>query len=265
MNRRGFLALTGLATTAAVIPHTPPRKAPAVTTPALPTPPAGMTRHTLASGRTYLAQPTPVIGAPLVVGLHITAHDAINANDTFWVTGKPATTGWNQHARDKGYHLILGEAIDGRWNVGAGWPGGTQDDEKYILDAVDDFELTSSVSKVYVAGASAGGAMAWLMAAEHPEYFAGCAMASGWAPVPATRPIDCYHIHGTADGTVPYAGGAGVYGYVFPPLWREMEQAARGSYLVVQTTTGGHATPGWMAERIRQFWLTAEAKAVVPG
>ena len=264
MNRRTLLAgLTGTAGAAILGPTLTARRAgattPKVRAMTLPVPPAGMTRRTLTSGRTYLYQPGPV-DSPLVVGLHITAHDAVSgANDLYWVTGHTDTTGWNRHASGR-YSLALGEGIDGKWNVGGGWPGGAQDDEAYLLDVVADANTVQSWPAVYTSGGSAGGAMAWVMAAKYPGIFLGCASASGWAPIYPAQPIDCYHTHGMGDVTVPYLGGSGVYAYTFPAGRNELVNQQRGSYIVHRIDAGGHGPRGWMAGEQWAYWQTAATR-----
>lgn len=206
----------------------------------------------LASGRTYWLSGT---GNTLVIGLPGTGLDAQNANDTFWSTGNAATTGWQQHARDNGYVLALGESLAGDWNVGGGWAGGPQDDVGYLLAIVADAAAVDGpFARVFVAGFSAGGALAWDACALHPEVFTACGSASGWAPVPATTPIDFWHVHGTADTTVPIRGGAGTRSFVFPAALSEAAHAPRGSRVVLEPTSGGHGTAGWMAARLWSFW-----------
>lgn len=226
---------------------------------ALPTPPAGTVRRTLPSGRTFILRrrqdPTP---GPAIVGLHATAHDALHAEQTFWVVpNHPEQSGWSKHAALRDYTLVLGEGLDGRWNVGNGWPGGTQDDEAYLLDVAAELAALDNVdpARTFAAGFSAGAAMAWTMAARHPDAYAACAMFSGWASYYPTTPIDCYHMHGTADATVPLLGGAGVYDYVFPNISLETLHALRASMFIYNLTVGGHATPGWAAQRVYDFFV----------
>jgi poly(3-hydroxybutyrate) depolymerase len=225
---------------------------------AVPTPPAGMTRVTLPSGRTYLIRrrvaSTP---GPAIVGLHASAHDAANAEATFWVIpGHPEQSGWSRHAILRDYTLVLGEAVAGSWNVGGGWPGGSQNDEAYLVAVAADLTELSNVDlgQIFVAGFSAGAAMAWTMAAKYPTLFSACAMFSGWASIhPGTR-LDAYHMHGTADTTVPLLGGVGVSNFTFPNMSQESALATRDSMLIYNITSGGHATPGWAAQRVLDFF-----------
>jgi poly(3-hydroxybutyrate) depolymerase len=207
-------------------------------------------RRRLPSGRTYWLSGS---GPVLVIGLHGSNLTAANVNGVMWVTGSPATTGWQQHAKLRGYRLALAEGVaGGSWNVGGGWPSGRQDDMAYLLDVVADAGATGPV---FAAGFSAGGALAWRAAAEHPEVFAAAGSASGWAPVRPTTPLDCYHIHGTGDTTVPIRGGfVSIYRFTFPAAADEARLAPRGSRVMLYPTTGGHGAPGWMAEALWSFW-----------
>jgi polyhydroxybutyrate depolymerase len=211
--------------------------------------PTGKHRR-LASGRTYWLSGT---GQVLVIGLHGSGLTAANCNTTFW---QGPAGGWQAHAAQRGYVLALGEATAGGWNVGGGWRGGSQDDMQYLVDLVEDATAVAGAAftAVFVAGFSAGGAMAWRAACERPDLFAGCGSASGWAPVYPTRPIDCLHYHGTGDTAVPIRGGAGTGGFVFPAAVNEAKRAPRGSRVVLYPTGGGHATPGWAAADLWGFW-----------
>lgn len=213
--------------------------------------------RTLASGRTYWLNNTAV-GDRLVVGLSGTANSAQNANEAFWQTGNPATTGWQRHAVLRGYTLALAESAAGEWNVGGGWAGGSQDDISYLLALVADATAVHGTpyAEVYVAGFSAGGAMAWRAVADRPDVFAACGMASGWASYYPAHTMDCWHVHGTGDTTVPVRGGAGIRGFPFPPAFNETANTPRGSRTPLEPTAGGHGVPGWMADRLWSFWTT---------
>ncbi len=208
------------------------------------------THRTLPSGRTYWLSGA---GDRLVLGLHGTGLTAANCNDTFWVTGHAGATGWQWHAAQAGYRLALCEAAAGNWDVGGAWPGGTQDDLGYLADVAAD---AGGGTEVFAAGFSSGGAMAWRAVCQRPDVFAAAGSASGWAGVQPTAPVDVWHVHGTADTTVPVRGGPGTLGVVFPPAYQEAARAPRGSRVVLEPMPGGHATPGWMAGRVWGFWTT---------
>jgi poly(3-hydroxybutyrate) depolymerase len=214
--------------------------------------------RTLPGGRTYWLSGA---GPTLVVGLHGRGLTAADCNTAFWVTGDPATAGWQQHAARTGYALALGESVIGDWNVGGGWPGGNQDDLGYLLALVADADaLGGPFDTVFVGGFSVGGAMAWRAAAARPDVFTAAGSASGWAPVYPDHPVDAYHTHGTADPTVPVRGGPGILGFTFPPAADEARLTRRGSRVVLYPTAGGHAVPGWMAGALWSFWTADRAR-----
>lgn len=254
MSRRWPAAVLAAALAIVLVPLAVHTRAGAATarTAAAVTPLVGQHR-TLPGGRTYWLSGT---GSTLVVGLPGSNLPATNVNDVFWQTGNPATTGWQRHAAAHGYTLALGEPADpahgSSWNVGGGWPSGPQDDMAYLLAVVAD---AGTFDRVFIAGFSAGGAMAWRATAEHPEVFAACGSGSGWAPLYPAGPIDCWHTHGTGDTTVPVRGGfVSIFPYSFPAAFEEAARAPRGSRVVLEVSTGGHAVPGWMADRLWWFW-----------
>jgi hypothetical protein len=227
---------------------------------AAPTPPLQGTRVVLPGGRAYWLVGATAGGAqrPLMIGLHGTDHTPGSTNALFW----SAAGGWQEHARAGGYALALGEGVNHNWNVGAGWPGGTADDIGYLLAIVGDAAARVPVdpAQIFTAGFSAGGAMAWTAAATRPDIFTACGSASGWAAVRPRAPIDCWHIHGTGDATVPIRGGAGAFGYTFPAAADEARLAPRGSRVVLYPTNGAHAVPGWMASSLWAYLTIDRAR-----
>lgn len=211
--------------------------------------------RTITGGRTYWLSGT---GDRLVIGLPGTGLTADNCNTTFW----SAAGGWQAHADATGYVLALAElAPSGGWNVGGGWPGGGQDDMAYLAALVADATIAAGpFVEVFVAGFSAGGAMAWRAVAERPDLFAAAGSCSGWAPSWPDHPVDVIHYHGTGDTTVPIRGGAGTGAFVFPPAEQEAERAPRGSRVALYATAGGHGTPGWAAADLWRFWTVARAR-----
>lgn len=118
-----------------------------------------------------------------------------------------------------GYVVIApnGTPIEGRktrrW---AGRDGGPRDDVGFTLDVIADAKTKVSIDpdRIYVAGFSAGGSMAWLMACKAAEQFAGFASVSGALRQPnditdcPTAPVRFLQIHGFADNQVPFEGRA---------------------------------------------------------
>jgi polyhydroxybutyrate depolymerase len=143
-------------------------------------------------------------GKPLVVALH-----------RFAETGKRMSklTGFTDLAEEAGFAVVYPEGVGRRWNTRMFGPD-TIDDVGYI-DAltkhlVDAYSLDAN--RVYLTGASNGGFMTYLLAAELPGAFAAV------APVMATMPesvadianelcaVPIMIVHGTKDPVVPYDG-----------------------------------------------------------
>lgn len=190
---------------------------------------------------------------PLVIGLHGSGQTADSCNAQFW-TG--STDGWIGHAASAGYTLALGEGVANNWNPGGTWPSSGQDDIAYLRSLVTDAALRTPIdlTQVYIAGFSAGGAMAWTALCTDPLLFTAGGSASGWAAQYPTQPVDYWHIHGTGDTTVPIRGGVAFKGVNYPAAVVEATRAPRGSRCVLYPTDGGHAVPGWMASQLWAFW-----------
>ncbi|MEL6450475.1 MAG: alpha/beta fold hydrolase [Pseudomonadota bacterium] len=120
---------------------------------------------------------------------------------------------------EAGYVVIApnGTPIPGRstrrW---AGRDGGARDDVGFTFAVIEDAKTKANIdhSRIYVAGFSAGGSMAWLMACKAAAPFAGFASVSGALRRPndttncPNAPIRMLHIHGFADAQVPFEGRA---------------------------------------------------------
>jgi polyhydroxybutyrate depolymerase len=97
------------------------------------------------------------------------------------------------------------------------------DDVGFALAAVDDVARRNPVDRgrLYVAGFSNGGMLAYRIAAEHPGIVAAVAVVSGtiggvptpnepeWSIAPPQRPVAVLAIHGLADANIPFEGGRG--------------------------------------------------------
>ncbi len=120
----------------------------------------------------------------------------------------------------QGYALIApnGEARPGS-NTRA-WPARTsstgRDDVAFTLAVVEDAATKLPINRdaLFVAGFSAGGSMAWMMACYAGEQFAGAASVAGalrephpTGPCPG-GPVRFVQVHGFADAQVPFEGRA---------------------------------------------------------
>lgn len=89
------------------------------------------------------------------------------------------------------------------------------DDVRFVVDLLDALTASHGVdrSRVYVAGISNGGMMAYRLGCELSDRTAAIAAVAttmtfaGCAPA---RPLPVVHIHGSADRFVPFAGGTGI-------------------------------------------------------
>jgi polyhydroxybutyrate depolymerase len=97
------------------------------------------------------------------------------------------------------------------------------DDVGFALSTVDDVGGHNPIdrTRLYVAGFSNGGMLAYRIAAEHPDVVAAVAVVSAtiggtpsakepeWSVPRPERPVAVLAIHGRADTSVPYEGGRG--------------------------------------------------------
>ncbi len=141
-----------------------------------------------------------------------------------------------------------------------------------ITYLVDNWRVDAR--RIYIAGMSNGGMMAYRLACELSDKIAAAAVVSGTdytagcAPV---RTVPLIHFHSALDTKVPPAGGTGLGGYYFPPVmdglqkwvaynhcnpageisdeagykrtvWKNQEDTAAIVYYL--TSDGGHSWPG---------------------
>lgn len=132
------------------------------------------------------------------------------------------STGLAEIGEAAGYMVVFpngtGPAIDARtWNSG-GCCGYAQlhkvDDVAFIRALIDKLVADGQVdrSRVFVAGLSNGGMMAYRLAAEAPELFKAVAVVSAvldTAPESIVKGMPVIHIHGSEDPFIPFLGGVG--------------------------------------------------------
>ncbi len=121
---------------------------------------------------------------------------------------------------NEGYALIAPNGAKRGGSNTQSWPGRItstgRDDVAFTLAVLEDAKtrLPIDPERIYVAGFSAGGSMAWMMGCYAAEHFAGVVSVSGALrrPIPQTTcpagPFNLLQIHGFADGQVPFEGRA---------------------------------------------------------
>lgn len=152
--------------------------------------------------------------APLIVLLHgYTSSGA--GQDTYF--------GVSELADDYGFLLVAPDGTEEPmgnrsrfWNASeacCNFYSSEVDDVAYIKSIIDQMKSRYSVdtNRVYLFGHSNGGFMSYRMAHEHSEEIAAIASLAGAShfgdrEAPA-EPVHVLQIHGTADGTIDYAGG----------------------------------------------------------
>ncbi|MBK8444866.1 MAG: T9SS type A sorting domain-containing protein [Sphingobacteriales bacterium] len=113
------------------------------------------------------------------------------------------------------------------WNCGFMSPYHSgSDDVGFIQAMMDSISAQYNIDqdRIYACGMSMGGFMSYRLACELEERIAAIASVTGVAVDSVfhycqnTRPVPLLHIHGTADSTVPYEGGAGLGGTIMMPV-----------------------------------------------
>ena len=168
-------------------------------------------------------------------------------------------TGFDAQADRLGWIAVYPDGVADGWDAfgsGPTWgrhPGA--DDVMFMRALVDHFESTDKVDpdRIYVTGHSRGGMMTYrlgcalsgIVAAIAPVS-GNMATASGSAdvPCPLAAPVSVLAIHGTADGTIPMAGGK--VDIIFSPMadviarWRSLDDCSAAPTVAVEgidTTT----------------------------
>jgi polyhydroxybutyrate depolymerase len=156
-------------------------------------------------------------------------------------------------------------------------------DVKFISELIDKLVRDYKVDpkKVYAAGMSNGGMMAYRLACEIPDKVAAIATVScsmvQTQPCSPSRAVPIIHMHSELDAKIPYYGGVGIGGYYYPPVdsvlnvwsaknnctsvpqvitdnaqYKLTEWPACGNGALMQcylTKDGGHAWPGGRKSR----------------
>lgn len=234
-----------------------------------PPPPVGSSAQRLTVDgldRTYrvyrpanLPPDTPV---PLVVMLHGLLGSGQQAENWY---------GWNAVADSAGFVMAYPDSRNRAWAVSPDCCGASArdgvDDTAFVAAVVESLSglLSLDPSRIYVAGISNGGMLAYRLACDTSIFAAVLAVSTTMlGDCPAPEPISVLHIHGTADETIPYGGGPGrldgagrdgvpdtVDGPAVPDLvrrWQQIDRCAAPRTSTEATVTTETATcPGGRA------------------
>jgi len=161
-------------------------------------------------------------GLPLVLSLH-------GATQNDWL--QEATSGMDSSADKNDYlvaypngtkvsKVLTPDPVAGQeqysWDAGVccGLPVTRHiDDVAFLEQVISDIEVRTAVdrSRIYVTGMSAGGMMAYRMAAEDASQIAAIASVAGQVELPSvnpTRPVPTIEFHSVDDPIARWAGGA---------------------------------------------------------
>lgn len=164
----------------------------------------------------------------MVIGLHGTGGSADQFEKAY---------GFNQKADQAGFVAVYPDGVQKQDGLGLlkvrTWNAGTccdfamytnVNDVKFISTLIDNISSRFHINrkKIYVTGMSNGGMLAYRLASELPDKIAavGIVSATMVAPKDASKQgvMPIIHIHSALDTKVPFAGGAGIGDYNFPPV-----------------------------------------------
>jgi polyhydroxybutyrate depolymerase len=186
--------------------------------------------------------------APLVVMLHGGFGTASQAESSY---------GWDAEADANHFVVAYPDGVNRAWAVGGGCcgtPGSTGvNDVAFVLAVVANLSerLPIDADRVYATGISNGGLLAYRLACDTRVFAAiGPDSATLLGDCPSPAPLSVIHIHGTADGNIPYDGGQGkgvarIDGPAVPDLvamWRRVDGCADATATTVGTVTTSVAT-----------------------
>lgn len=183
--------------------------------------PSGNSNRTLQIGgmsRTYILHvPTAYTGAkpvPLVLDFH-----ALGGTGS----QEQSSSGYQAIADKQGFIILFPNGIDNAWNIGPCCTNSPDVDDlgfARAMVATTVGQACIDTTRVYAVGFSMGGGMSQYLACNAADVFAAAAPSSFDLLVPdeepcaPTRPISVLAYRGTADTTVPYAGGPGPSGRI---------------------------------------------------
>ena len=116
-----------------------------------------------------------------------------------------------------GFLLVFASGFSGTWNAGSCCGAAADqkvDENAFFKQMLVDIGKIAPIDpkRVYVVGYQLGGMMAYRLACEMSDTFAGIASVAGgltFSPCQPAQPVSIIQIHGLKDLLVPYQGGVG--------------------------------------------------------
>lgn len=177
----------------------------------------------------------PAAGAALLVLLHGYTSNSVEAASYFRLTAESDRRGF-LYALPDGTTDASGDRF---WNASAACcdlRGSGVDDSGYLRRLIDTVAASYQVDRVFVVGHSNGGFMAHRLACDHAGVVTAIVSLAGAATDDESQcapeqPVSVLQIHGTADTSIPFEGGANA-GNPFPSvaetlgMWRRLNGCA---------------------------------------
>lgn len=216
---------------------------------------------------------------PLVIAMHGTSGDAYQFEHDY---------AFSRLANDNGFVVAYPEGVRGNgvlgirtWNAGYCCDYATEnnvDDVGFINMLIDHLIAQYNIDprRIYVAGMSNGGMMAYRLACEIPDRIAAiatvsCSMTTG-PDISPTQPVPILHLHAEPDTKIPDEGGIGIGGYYFPPIdsvfhvWSAANGCTSGPLTVVDNA--GYSLTEWENcenNVVIRYYLTKDGGHAWPG
>jgi polyhydroxybutyrate depolymerase len=143
---------------------------------------------------------------PTLIVLHSYSGDALT-------TAK--YSGFLQAALPRGFNIVFPDAVGHEWQDSPEESPAHANDVGFVASLVEKLaaEQIADPHRIFLAGISNGGMMAFVLVCARPELFAGIGTISAGMPKDAfascrpTKPMRLLMINGDADDVLPYAGG----------------------------------------------------------
>lgn len=181
--------------------------------------------------RTYRLYTPPDVEAAGPVALVLALHGSGNSAESLVDASE-----LDRAASAGNFIVAYPEAVALLWNGGfccTSGRGDPADDVRFLDEVISDITTVRRIdrTRIYAVGVSAGGIMAYRLACDLADRFAGIgAIAASMLleDCQPSRPVSVIAIHGTADGIVPYEGGriAGGATMPAPPVTAVVERWA---------------------------------------